>query len=85
MEFERDRKFLAMMNANKLPRLYVDELYTARLRAVEFFHRHGDIDLYRRNWKRPPSRIGKIWTPTSLRRIGDWMWMAKQHVRPDSL
>ena len=80
---ERDRKFLVMMNANKLPRLYVDELYTARLRAVEFFYRYGEIDLYGRNWDRSPSRVGKTWTPATIRRMGNWVSTAKQRLRPD--
>jgi len=81
----RDRKFLLMMNANKLPRLYVDELYTARLRAVEFFQRYGEIDLYGRNWDRAPRRVGKTRTPATLRRIGDWMSTVRQRIRPDPL
>ena len=82
---QRERKFLLMMNANKLPRLYVDELYTARLRAVEFFHRYGEVDLYGRNWDRAPTRVGKTWTPATLRRIGSRLWEAKQRVLPDPL
>ena len=30
-----DRGFLAMINANKLPRIYVRELYSERLLAVD--------------------------------------------------
>jgi len=82
---QRDRKFLLMMNANKLPRLYVDELYTARLRAVEYFQRHGEIDLYGRNWDRPPARVGKTWTPATIRRIGERMAKVHQLIRPDPL
>lgn len=82
---QRDRKFLLMMNANKLPRLYVDELYTARLRAVEFFHRYGEVDLYGRNWDRPPIRVGKIWTPAAVRRIQDWMSTVMRRLHPDPL
>ncbi len=78
-----DRKFLLMMNANKLPRLYVDELYTARLRAVEFFHQHGEIDLYGRNWDRMPARVGKIRTPHVLRRFVGTVWPYKQRLLPN--
>ena len=82
---QRDRKFLLMMNANKLPRLSIDELYTARLRAVEFFQRYGEIDLYGRNWDRPPMRVGKTWTPATVRRLGEWVSMFQQRLRPDPL
>ena len=82
---QRDRKFLLMMNANKLPRLYVDELYTARLRAVEYFQRFGDIDLYGRNWDRMPVRVGKTRTPATIRRIGEWMSEVRQQIYPDPL
>jgi len=46
------RKFLVMMNANKVPRYRTPcrELYTERMKAVEYFGRTGDIDLYGRGW-----------------------------------
>jgi hypothetical protein len=81
----RDRKFLLMMNANKLPRLYVDELYTARLRAVAYFHDFGEVDLYGRNWDRAPARVGKTWTPATLRRLGSRLWETRQRWFPDPL
>lgn len=79
------RKFLLMMNANKLPRLYIDELYTARLRAVEYFQRYGEVDLYGRRWDRAPARVGKTWTPAIVRRMGEWIAMGYQRLRPDPL
>jgi len=79
----RDRGFLLMMNANKLPRLYVDELYTARLKAVEYFQRFGEVDLYGRSWDRMPMRVGKTRTPATLRRIGEALAEAKQRIAPD--
>lgn len=82
---KRDRKFLIMMNKNKLPRLYVDELYTARLRAVAFFHAHGEIDLYGRNWDVAPRRLGKTVTPSVLRRVAYRAWAVKQRLWPDPL
>ena len=78
-----DRKFLLMMNTNKLPRLYVNELYTARLKAVEFFHRFGEVDLYGRGWNRPPARVGKTWTPGIMRRMGTALWRLRQRIVPD--
>lgn len=81
----RERKFLLMMNANKLPRVYKDELYTSRLRAVQFFHGFGEIDLYGRNWDKAPSRVGKTRTPYVLRRMESRLWTLKQKVLPDPL
>jgi len=78
-----DRGFLLMMNANKLPRLYVDELYTARLKAVEYFQRFGEVDLYGRGWERMPMRVGKTRTPATLRRVGEALAEVKQRVMPD--
>lgn len=69
-EWQRaDRGFLVMINANKLPRLYVRELYTERLLAVEYFNRRGEIDLYGIGWDGPPYRVGKTRVPGSLRRL----------------
>ena len=79
------RKFLAMINANKLPRLYDRELYTARLRAVEYFHRFGEIDLYGRGWNRAPMRVGRTKVPYTVRRIGQRLWEARQRRWPDPL
>ena len=87
----RDRKFLVMINSNKLPRLYVNELYTARLRAVEFFHRHGEIDLYGPNWDRGPSRVGRSIVPNGVRYyyrksgLEDRVWRLRQRVAPNPL
>jgi alpha(1,3/1,4) fucosyltransferase len=81
----QDRKFLVMINTNKLPRLYINELYTARLRAVEFFERYGAIDLYGRNWDRMPARVGKLRTPVILRRAHAAAWELARHLRPNPL
>ena len=80
---DRDRKFLLMMNANKLPRLYVDELYTARRLAVEYFHRFAEIDLYGRHWGNAPRRVGKSRTPATIRRLLEMAWEARQRLLPD--
>src|SRR5262245_2327054 len=75
--------FLVMMNSNKLPRLYVDELYTARLKAVAFFERFGEVELYGRNWDQPPARVGKTGTPYVLRRLATKVAGVKQRLWPD--
>lgn len=79
------RKFLTMINANKLPRLYDRELYTERLRAVAFFHRFGEIDLYGKGWDRAPKRLGRTWVPTTGRRLGERLWEVRQRLRPDPI
>jgi hypothetical protein len=63
-----DRKFLVMINANKLPRVYWRELYTERLRALNFFSQTGEIDLYGAGWSEEPFRVGKTWVPWTLRK-----------------
>jgi hypothetical protein len=74
-----------MMNTNKLPRLYVDELYTARLRAVQHFAQYGEIDLYGRYWDEAPRRVGKTRTPATFRRYASKAWTLKQRLWPDPL
>lgn len=80
-----DRGFLVMINANKLPRLYRQELYTARLRAVEYFGRFGEIDLYGKNWGEIPHRVGRIPVPWTLRRMHRALLKAWDRVRPNPL
>ena len=69
------RKFLVMINANKLPRIYWRELYTERMRAVAFFARTGDIDLFGKGWDRPSMRVGKTWVPWTVK----LPWLALQN------
>jgi hypothetical protein len=66
----RDRGFLTIINGNKVPRLQAAELYTERLRAVEYFARTDEIDLYGIGWDGPPFRIGQTRVPAALRRLG---------------
>jgi alpha(1,3/1,4) fucosyltransferase len=79
------RKFLVMINANKLPRLYWQELYTERMRAVEFFGRTSEIDLYGKGWDEPSHRVGKTWEPYTLRRVRHKFLCHWQRFRPDPL
>ena len=53
----RDRKFLVMINAHKQTRIRVNELYSERMRAIEFFNRFGEIDVYGRDFDGPPARM----------------------------
>jgi alpha(1,3/1,4) fucosyltransferase len=65
----RDRGFLVMINTNKLPRLYRNELYTERMRAVAFFTRTNEIDLYGRGWDGPSVRVGRTRSPYTFKRF----------------
>jgi hypothetical protein len=77
-----DRRFLTMINANKLPRLYVDELYTERLRAVQYFNEYGEIDLYGVGWDGPPYQMGETWVPGSVRRLHRAARIRWERLRP---
>ena len=80
-----DRKFLVMINANKLPRVDPAELYTERLRALAFFEAGGEIDLYGPEWDQAPFRVGKTWIPWTARRLHRAAWKAWQPVFPHPL
>ena len=81
----RDRKFLVMINANKLPRVDSGELYRERLRAIAFFEARGEIDLYGPEWDEAPFRVGRTRVPWTARRAWRGAWKAWQRVRPDPL
>jgi hypothetical protein len=80
-----DRKFITMINANKLPRLDVEELYGERLRAIEFFGRTGDFDLFGVGWDVPPYRTGETYVPATARSMIRSVQGAWFRVRPDPL
>lgn len=80
-----ERKFLVMINANKLPRLYWQELYTERMRAVEFFSRTDDIDLYGKGWNAPSIRVGRTWVPYTLKSIRHKLQKNWHLIRPNPL
>ncbi len=72
-----DRGFLVMINANKLPRLSVRELYSERLLAIEYFNRRGEIDLYGMGWDVPPYQMGTTRMPATVqgwRRAAQIRW-----------
>lgn len=79
----KDRKFLVMINANKLPAIYWRELYTERLRAIEYFSRTDDIDLYGIGWNEPSHHLGKSSMPYTLRRAKKYLTVQWQRVFPD--
>ena len=79
-----DRSFLVMVNMNKMPRLTRNELYTARMRAVEFFSRTNDIDLYGIGWDRAPMQMGRTRVPRMLQpaHIALRDWVDRMHPDP---
>jgi hypothetical protein len=77
-----ERKFLVMINGNKVPRLPVNELYSERLRALAFFDRQKEIDLYGVGWDGPAFHVGETHVPGTLRALG-YRARAKWHrIRP---
>lgn len=80
-----DRRFLVMINSNKRLRARRHELYTERLRAVEFFARTGEIDLYGRGWDEPPWLGRWTWVPYTLTRVRRALWPHWPRLRPDPL
>src|SRR5581483_8791506 len=69
----KDRKFLIVINHNKLPALDWNDLYVERMRAVEFFARTNDIDLYGKAWDGPSFLIGMPpWVPGTAQRLHRW-------------
>jgi hypothetical protein len=81
-----ERDFLTMINANKALPPSQDELYSERLRAIEYFARSDDLDLYGVGWDGPAYRVGRgAWIPGTLRRWARNIEGAWHNVRPDPL
>jgi len=81
----QDRKYMVMMNGNKLPAVEWQSLHTERLRALEHFERFGEIDLYGREWDQAPHRVGHPRTPYTVRRLERAVRTTWQRFRPDPL
>lgn len=69
-----NRRPLLLMNANKSARIKTQELYTERLRALEFFAHNGGIDLYGFGWNRHPYPVGFGRVTGRLMDIGLTAW-----------
>ena len=82
---QEDRGFMVMITTNRLPRLYYNELYTERRRAIDFFARTGDIDLYGKGWEGPSLRVGKTRVPYTFKLIHNKLTIQWQRFRPDPL
>lgn len=80
-----ERKFLVMINVNKLPRIKWQELYTERMRAVAFFAQTSEIDLYGIGWDVPTYVVGDSRIPNSARRMQRAVLQQWQKLRPDPL
>lgn len=66
-----ERDFLVMMNGNKLPRYrsHCRELYSERLRAIEYFSETEEIDLYGIGWDEPTSKVGPAFVPGTFEKV----------------
>ena len=80
-----DRAFLVMINMNKLPRLTRYELFTERMRAVEFFSRSNDVDLYGIGWEKASMKMGRTWLPWTITRAQIALRNSLDRLRPDPL
>jgi alpha(1,3/1,4) fucosyltransferase len=79
----KSRGFMVMINANKLPAIFWRELYTERLRALDFFSQTNDIDLYGIGWDEPSHHLGTPWLPYTVRRMQKSIVKQWQKFRPD--
>lgn len=74
-----------IMNSNKLPAVYWQELYTERMRAIEFFSRTNDIDLYGHEWDLPSHHLGRSRVPYTFRKWRRDIQKIWQSFFPDPL
>jgi hypothetical protein len=81
----RERKFLVMINSNKLPSVYWNELYTERMRAVAYFSKYAEIDLYGTGWDEPSWQLGRTHLPYTLIRLQRFGLTQWQKIKPDPL
>ena len=81
----RDRRFLVMINHNKLPAARRNELYTERMRAVEFFARTDEIHLYGKGWDGPSYQMGIGWVPGRLQHLLRAVQGGLERLRPAPL
>jgi hypothetical protein len=78
-----DRKFLIMMNSNKLPAIDHEELYTERLRAISFFGARDEMDLYGVGWNKASLRLGRTWIPWTMRYLYGRALDVVDRISPD--
>lgn len=80
-----DRGFLVVLNNNKQPALAWNELYTERLRAIAWFARTGEVDLYGRGWDGPPFHMGIGHLPGSVQHLLRFGVRLARRIHPDKL
>lgn len=80
-----DRRFLVIMQGNKIPALSWGSLHQERLKAIEHFGRTNDIDLYGREWNQPPHRVGYSRIPYTIRKMERGIRAAWDRLHPDPL
>jgi alpha(1,3/1,4) fucosyltransferase len=78
----QERKFIVMINNNRLPAIKLNELYTERMRALEFFAHTGDIELYGQGWDGPSHLMGIAWMPGTAQKALHKARRYWQVVRP---
>lgn len=79
------RSLLVMINMNKLPSIYWNELFTERMRAVEFFSSYDEIDLYGVGWSQPSARMGTSHMPRVLQKLRNAVAVHRDRLRPPRL
>lgn len=78
-----NRQFLVMINSNKMPYLFQDELYTERLKAIDYFYCHSRIDLYGVGWDQDPLWLAPISMPYTFRRIRQhYKTLVSKYIHP---
>lgn len=73
---------VTMVNTNKVPGDPRAELYSERLRAIEFFAPTGLFDLYGINWDEAPYQMGYTRIPGSIGRLRHRVRTAWSRHRP---
>jgi hypothetical protein len=81
----RGRRFLVMINSNKRAALAWRELYTERLRAIDYFGRSAEIDLYGKGWDRPAIHLSYAGVPRIAQRALNWAEARWASAFPDPL
>ena len=79
---QRKRKFLVMINHNKVSAIRWNELFTQRMQALAFFAAHKEIDLYGLGWDGPSFQLGGSWLPGSLQKMTRAWKRQWQRIRP---
>ena len=79
---QRERKFLVMINHNKVSAIRWNELFTQRMQALAFFAAYKEIDLYGLGWDGPSFQLGGSWLPGSFQKMTRAWKRQWQRIRP---